>query len=128
MSRAAVVIGLVLFTCGGCAKSYRFDLEVTVTDEADGSPIVGVTLHRNMWGEKTDPKTAETVLLTDDSGRASESFTVTDAAFSAGKPMWLLRVFKEGYESQIIEFKPRAAPVDSQTRQEIAVRLRRGKG
>jgi hypothetical protein len=127
MSRAATLIGVVLLTCGGCTKTHRFDLEVIVTDEVDGSPIAGVELYRNMWGEKSDPKTAETVLRTDDSGRASESFTVTDAAFSAGKPMWLLRIFKEGYDSQIVEFKPRAAPVDTRTRLDVEIKLRREK-
>jgi hypothetical protein len=118
----ALMIALIFFT--GCGKTYRFDLEATVIDEATGAPIEAATLYRNMWGEKTDPKMEETMLRTDGSGRAAESFTVTDAAFSAGKPMWLLRVFKEGYEPQFVEFKPRVAPVDSRTRLEVPIKLR----
>jgi hypothetical protein len=124
MTRAATLFGALLVLTG-CGKTYRFDLEVTVTSEADGSPIEGATLYRNMWGEKTDPKTEEVVLRTDGAGRAADSFTATDSSFSAGKPMWLLRVFKEGYEPQIVEFKPRLAPVDSRTRLEVPVKLQR---
>lgn len=123
MTRAAALLGaLIILT--GCGKSYRFDLEATVISEADDSPIEGATIHRNMWGEKTDPKTEEVVLRTDGAGRAMDSFTATDSSFSAGKPMWLLRVFKEGYEPQIVEFKPRLAPVDSRTRLEVPIKLR----
>jgi hypothetical protein len=127
MSRAAEFAGAVLIACTGCGKTYQFDLDVTVADEATGFLVAGATLYRNMWGEKTDPKTNEPVLRTDDSGRASDSFTVAEAAFSAGKPTWLLRVFKDGYEPQIVEFKPRAAPLDTRTRLEVAIKLRREK-
>jgi hypothetical protein len=123
MTRAATLLG-VLLVLTGCGKTYRFDLEATVTSEADDSPIEGATLYRNMWGEKTDPKTEEVELRTDGAGRAVDSFTATDSSFSAGKPVWLLRVFKEGYEPQIVEFKPRLAPAHSRTRLEVAVKLR----
>jgi len=123
MTRAATLFGALLILTG-CGKTYRFDLEATVTSEADDSPIEGATIHRNMWGEKSDPKTEEEILRTDGAGRATDSFTATDSSFSAGKPMWLLRVFKEGYEPQIVEFKPRLAPVDSRTRLEVPVKLR----
>jgi hypothetical protein len=65
------------------------------------------------------------ILRTDAAGRVTDSFAVTDAAFSAGKPTWLLRVFKEGYEPEIVEFKPRVAPTETRTRLEVPIKLRR---
>lgn len=127
MSRIAALSAAVLIGLSGCGRTYQFELEATVTSEADGTLIAGATIHRNMWGEKSDPKTEEVVLRTDSAGRAVDSFAVTDAAFSAGKPMWLLRVFKEGYEPEIVEIKPRVAPAGSRTRLEVPVKLRRVK-
>jgi hypothetical protein len=125
MPRTAALLAVVLVGLLGCGRTYHFELEATVTSEADGTPIAGATIHRNMWGEKSDPKTEELILRTDAAGRASDSFAVTDAAFGAGKPMWLLRVSKEGYEPEIVEFKPRVAPTESRTRLEVPVKLRR---
>ena len=95
-----------------------------MTSSADGSPLEGVAIHRNMWGEKTDPKTAETILLTDAAGRAAEEFTVSDTAFSAGKPTWYLRVFKEGFEPAIVEIKPDKVPREARTRLDVPIKLR----
>ena len=85
MPRIAALSAAVLIGLSGCGKTYQFELEATVTSEADGTPIAGATIHRNMWGEKSDPKTEEVVLRTDAAGRAVDSFAVTDAAFSAGQ-------------------------------------------
>ena len=88
------------------------------------APVEGVTIHRNMWGERTDPKTAETVFHTDGAGRGTESFTVSDAAFGSGKPTWLLRLSKDGFESATVEFKPEKAPTVAHTRLEVNVELK----
>jgi hypothetical protein len=124
MRRAAVVTVVLLFALAGCGKTYTFDLAVSVTNDADGSPVEGATIRRNMWGEKSDPKTPEAVLRTDASGRASEQFTVSGTAFGAGKPTWYLRVSGDGFEPQIVEFKPAQPPADAHTRLEVPVKLR----
>src|SRR5689334_13601251 len=115
MPRAAVASLVLLLGVVGCSRSYQFELAVTVTSAADDSPIEGAVIRRNMWGEKTDPKTAETILHTDAAGRATETFAVSDTAFSAGKPTWYLRVSKEGFEPQIVEIKPAKVPIEART-------------
>lgn len=121
--RAAALL-VLLPALAGCTRTYTFDLEVTVVNEADGTPVPGATVRRNMWGEKTDPKTPESELVTDASGRAAESFSVPSTAFSSGKPTWYLRVSREGFEPQIVEFKPAKVPRESHTRLEVPVPLR----
>ena len=124
MPRAVFVSLVLLFGVAGCGRSYQFDLVVTVVDSANGSPIEGAAIHRNMWGEKSDPKTAEVILLSDAAGRAVDRFSVTDVAFSAGKPTWYLRVMKEGYETEIVEFKPSQPPTETSIYLEVPVKLR----
>jgi hypothetical protein len=123
MSRAPMIALVIVFGAVGCGKVYRFDLEVTVTNDADGSPVEGATIHRNMWGEKTDPKTPETIIVTDAAGRASEQFTVPASAFSSGKPTWYLRVSKEGFRTETVEFKPTKLPADGSARLEVPIKL-----
>jgi hypothetical protein len=124
MRRAAFIAGVLVFALTGCGKTYKFDLAVTVTNDADGSPIAGATIHRNMWGEKSDPKTPETVLRTDAAGQVSEQLSVSDTAFGAGKPTWYLRVSRDGFEPEIVEFKPAKPPADAHTRLEVPIKLR----
>jgi hypothetical protein len=123
MSRVLAIALVILFGAGGCGRVYRFDLEVIVTNDTDGSPVAGATIHRNMWGEKTDPKTPETVIVTDASGRAGEQFSVPDSAFSSGKPTWYLRVSKEGFRTEAVEFKPTKLPADGSARLEVPIKL-----
>ena len=124
MPRSVFVSLVLLFGVAGCGRSYQFDLVVTVVNNADGSPIEGAAIHRNMWGEKTQPKTAEVILLSDAAGRAMDRFTVTDTAFSAGKPTWYLRVMKEGFETEIVEFKPSKPPTETSIHLDVPVKLR----
>jgi hypothetical protein len=124
MPRAVVISLALVLGAGGCGRSYQFELAVTVTSVPDGSPIEGAVIHRNMWGEKTDPKMTETVLHTDAAGRAAEEFTVSDTAFSAGKPTWYLRVSKEGFEPEIVEIKPTKVPMEPRTRLDVPIQLR----
>lgn len=124
MPRAVFVSLALLFGVAGCGRSYQFDLIVTVVNGADGSPIEGAAIHRNMWGEKSDPKTAEVVLRSDAAGRAVDRFTVTDTAFSSGKPTWYLRVMKEGFETEIVDFRPSQPPTEASIRLEVPVKLR----
>jgi hypothetical protein len=124
MPRAVFIWFALLFGIAGCGRSYQFDLVVTVVNSADGSPIEGAAIHRNMWGEKSDPKTAEVVLQSDAAGRAVDHFSVTDTAFSAGKPTWYLRVMKEGFESEIAESKPSKPPTEASIRLEVPVKMR----
>jgi hypothetical protein len=124
MPRAVFVSFGILIGVAGCGRSYQFDLVVTVVNSADGVPIEGAAIHRNMWGEKSDPKTAEVILLSDTAGRAVDRFTVTDTAFSAGKPTWYLRVMKEGFETEIVEFKPSKPPAETSIHLEVPVKLR----
>ena len=111
----------------GCSKSHKIDLVVTVVNVADSAAIEGVTIHRNMWGERTDPKTAETVLITDADGRASERFTAPANAFDSGQPPWLLRLSKAGFEPTTVEFKPAKAPTTDVTLLEVRVEMHSGK-
>jgi hypothetical protein len=127
MARAVVVSLALVLGVVGCGRTYQFELDVAVTSAVDGSPIEGVAIHRNMWGEKTDPKTAETILHTDAAGRAAETFTVSDIAFSAGKPTWYLRVSREGFEPEIIEIKPAKVPTENRTRLDVPIQLRPAK-
>ena len=124
MPRTLLVSLALLFTAGGCSRTYQFKVEVAVTNAADGSPIEGAAVHRNMWGEKTDPKTLETVVHTHSDGRASEAFSVTDGAFRSGKPTWYLRVFKDGFEPEIVEIKPAKLPTGPLTLLEVPIKLR----
>jgi hypothetical protein len=124
MLRAIAVPLALLFATMGCSRTYQFELEVQVTSTTDHSPIEGAAIHRNMWGEKTDPKTPETVIHTDSAGRAAEAFSVTDGAFRAGKPTWYLRVFKDGFEPEIVEIKPAKPPAGPLTRLDIPIKLR----
>jgi hypothetical protein len=123
MSRALAIALAILFGAVGCSRVYQFDLEVTVTSDADGSPIEGATIHRNMWGEKPDPKTPETVIVTDAAGRAGEQLSVPASAFSSGKPTWYLRVSKEGFRTEAVEFKPTKLPADGSARLEVPIKL-----
>jgi hypothetical protein len=127
MARAVVVSLVLMFGVVGCSRSYQFELDVAVTNAVDGSPIEGAAIHRNMWGEKTDPKTAETIFHTDATGRAAETFTVSDTAFSAGKPTWYLRVSREGFEPEIVEIKPAKVPTENRTRLDVPIQLRPAK-
>jgi hypothetical protein len=122
--RASTALLFLLPALAGCNRTFTFDLEVTVTNEADGTPVAGATVRRNMWGEKTDPKTPETVLVTDTSGRAAESCCGSSTAFSTGNPTWYLRVSKEGFEPQVVEFKPAKVPRESHSRLEAPVPLK----
>ena len=124
MTRSVWVSLALLFSALGCGRTYQFELDVTVTNSADGSPVEGATIHRNMWGEKTDPKTAETTLHTDAAGRATEEFSTSNTAFNSGKPTWYLRVFKDGFEPEIVEIKPAKPPTETRTRLEVPVKLR----
>jgi len=124
MPRAVIVSLALLFGVVGCSRSYQFEMAVTITSAGDDSPVEGATIHRNMWGEKTDPKTAETTLHTDAAGRAAETFTVSDTAFSAGKPTWYLRVSREGFEPEIVEIKPAKVPTENPTRLDVPIKLR----
>ena len=55
---------------------------------------------------------------------AAEEFTVSDTAFSSGKPTWYLRVMKEGFETEIVDFRPSQPPTEASIRLEVPVKLR----
>jgi hypothetical protein len=122
--RRIATFSFVLLCATGCRQSHQFELVVIVVNATNGSPVEGVTIHRNMWGERTDPKTAETVFHTDGTGRGTESFPVSDTAFGSGKPTWLLRLSKDGFEPATVEFKPAKAPTVAHTRLEVNVELK----
>ena len=76
-----------------------------------------------MGGEER-PEESETILRSDAAGRAAEGFTVTDTAFSSGKPTRYLRVTKEGFETEIVEIRPTKAPTETSTRLDVPIKLR----
>ena len=122
--RAAVLVIALALAGGGCSRTYSFNYVATVTNEADGTPIAGATIRRNMWGEKSDPKTAETIVETDAAGQATEEFSVPAAAFGAGRPTWYLRVSKDGFEPAIVEIKPTQPPSEAHTQLDVPIKLR----
>jgi hypothetical protein len=108
-----VIAAVVLLT--GCSWSQVFQLNLTVVDKTDGTPIPSalVVVDTSLTNEerRNDPVTTETGFQTDKAGRLEYDFSISGyTPTHSGADRWYLKVSREGYEPVVIDIKPQPPP------------------